>query len=84
MEDGACCDRVSLKFGAARWGAELEEKAQVMSVKTAKFGAMCCALVFLPTGSLRGNSSFVSVCSPECFCLTFFCRSRLLLQCFVS
>lgn len=29
MEDGACCDRVSLKFGAARWGAELEEKRKL-------------------------------------------------------
>lgn len=35
MEDGACCDRVSLKFGAARWGAELEESASYVC-ETAK------------------------------------------------
>lgn len=64
MEDGACCDRVSLRFGAGGWGAELK-RIQVIAMKQLNFSP--CAVAWahgnvLPAGSVAGSHFFVSMC----------------------
>lgn len=85
VEDGACCDRVSLDFGAARWGSGVGGERKLF-LRNGEMLSHVLRPVFLPTDWVGGDSFFVWVCFHGCFCLTLFGRSRLLLlpRCSVS
>lgn len=90
VEDGACCDRVSLRFGAGCGELSLREY-KLLLWKCLFFLSLClCLGTFhcFTTGLLARSPFFVSVClraSVFFSCpVNVTCPSWLLLQCFVS